>query len=681
VLLAALAIGAPQALAATYNVAPGVADASGACAGIAPTFSCPTLREAVEAANEDKSPPTVIQLRPGAYPLTLGTLKLTREMTLAGSTGGASSVIERTGGEGPLIEVAEGAGVTFSSLRLTAHLGLGSEPPPWKGAVEGGLVVNRGTLNVTESDLSGSKPVAHASEVARGGAIYNTGQLAIRASSLSNDGAIAGTSAAEGSPEGGQAAGGAIYSAAGAVTITGSTLNGDIAVGGTGGARPEHAGKGGQAEGGAIMIAGGTLTLVNDTITGDSAHGGPGGEGVGTGLPGQPGPGYAGGIMKRGPEEAVIASTTIATNTATSPLSSAGGNVYLYSGTVRIKDTMIDSGVANTNPTCVVKPNVVSDAGHNLEDDTQGQCGFSSANGDIAAPALLLVPGDYGGPVHTIGLLPGSPALGTGGACTDPTAGETQLLTDARGFPRPAGECDIGAFQAQPVVPGMPPIAAGTPVVGQTLTCGTGTWGGDGPLSYSYGWLRNGAPIAGAAAGTYTLTSADAGQQIACSVTARGPRGQAHQTGIAVSIDPLPPPPRSWPAPVISRVSQSAGTWSLGSGLPHASRRLAVGTRFDFTLNEAAIVTFTFSRPASGRLVGHSCQAPSSHNSRRRRCTRLVSLGSFSFLGLSGVNHVSFHGRISSRARLGRGSFALTISARAHGHNAKPHSLRFTIAG
>ncbi len=56
-------------------------------------------------------------------------------------------------------------------------------------------------------------------------------------------------------------------------------------------------------------------------------------------------------------------------------------------------------------------------------------------------------------------------------------------------------------------------------------------------------------------------------------------------------------------------------------------------------------------------------------------------LGSFSFLGLSGVNHVAFRGRITSHTRLGRGTYTLTISARAHGHNAIPRSLSFTIAG
>jgi hypothetical protein len=119
----------------------------------------------------------------------------------------------------------------------------------------------------------------------------------------------------------------------------------------------------------------------------------------------------------------------------------------------------------------------------------------------------------------------------------------------------------------------------------------------------------------------------------------------------------------------------------MGTGLPHASRALPAGTRFNFSLNEAAIVTFTFSRPAAGRLLGRSCQVPSPRNARHRRCTRQIKLGSFTFLGLRGVNHVSFRGRISPQARLGRGTYTLTITAKAHERYAKARSLSFTIAG
>jgi hypothetical protein len=57
--------------------------------------------------------------------------------------------------------------------------------------------------------------------------------------------------------------------------------------------------------------------------------------------------------------------------------------------------------------------------------------------------------GNNGGPTQTMALLPGSPAIGTGSATTDPIT-NLPVATDQRGFSRPAGAgaaTDIGAFQ------------------------------------------------------------------------------------------------------------------------------------------------------------------------------------------------------------------------------------------
>ncbi len=70
-----------------------------------------------------------------------------------------------------------------------------------------------------------------------------------------------------------------------------------------------------------------------------------------------------------------------------------------------------------------------------------------------------------------------------------------------------------------------PPTLTGTPVVGQTLTCSEGSWE-NSPTSYSYAWLRNGSPIAGQVASTYTLQSIDQGTSITCTVTAGNPGGE-----------------------------------------------------------------------------------------------------------------------------------------------------------
>jgi hypothetical protein len=75
------------------------------------------------------------------------------------------------------------------------------------------------------------------------------------------------------------------------------------------------------------------------------------------------------------------------------------------------------------------------------------------------------------------------------------------------------------------------PTVSGTWVEGQTVTVSPGTWSGVAPITYGYQWLRcnssggSCAAIAGAAAATYKLTSADVGRKVRVNVTARNSGG------------------------------------------------------------------------------------------------------------------------------------------------------------
>ena len=66
----------------------------------------------------------------------------------------------------------------------------------------------------------------------------------------------------------------------------------------------------------------------------------------------------------------------------------------------------------------------------------------------------------------------------------------------------------------------MLPTISGTPQVGQTLTATKGTWT-NSPTSFTYQWNRAGTPIGGATAATYVPVSADVGNTLTISVTAR----------------------------------------------------------------------------------------------------------------------------------------------------------------
>jgi hypothetical protein len=79
------------------------------------------------------------------------------------------------------------------------------------------------------------------------------------------------------------------------------------------------------------------------------------------------------------------------------------------------------------------------------------------------------------------------------------------------------------------------PSIAGTPAVGQRLTCRSGVPSGSTAL-LSYLWLRNLVPIPGAAASTYTVRGGDAGRHLQCQVTTRNAGGSATARSAFVTV-------------------------------------------------------------------------------------------------------------------------------------------------
>lgn len=83
------------------------------------------------------------------------------------------------------------------------------------------------------------------------------------------------------------------------------------------------------------------------------------------------------------------------------------------------------------------------------------------------------------------------------------------------------------------------PAVTGTPTVGETLSCSTGTWSGTGTISYAYQWQRDGSNISGATSSTYTLVEADASTSVRCVVTATDDIGSTSANSNAVSVAAL----------------------------------------------------------------------------------------------------------------------------------------------
>ncbi len=77
------------------------------------------------------------------------------------------------------------------------------------------------------------------------------------------------------------------------------------------------------------------------------------------------------------------------------------------------------------------------------------------------------------------------------------------------------------------------PAVAGTPAVGQTLTCRPGT---EGSATLAYAWIRDQVPIAGATQSTYGIVGRDSGHHLQCQVTATNGGGSASARSAFVSV-------------------------------------------------------------------------------------------------------------------------------------------------
>lgn len=85
-----------------------------------------------------------------------------------------------------------------------------------------------------------------------------------------------------------------------------------------------------------------------------------------------------------------------------------------------------------------------------------------------------------------------------------------------------AVEPDAAIAPAPPALV-TPPVASGTLRIGQVLSSTDGVW--TDATSWSYQWMRDGVPITGEVAATYTVVAADIAALITCEVTATGPGG------------------------------------------------------------------------------------------------------------------------------------------------------------
>lgn len=160
----------------------------------------------------------------------------------------------------------------------------------------------------------------------------------------------------------------------------------------------------------------------------------------------------------------------------------------------------------------------------------------------------------------------------------------------------------------------VPAISGPGTAVGQQLTATTGTWSWR-PTAYIYQWQRcsttdatSCAPISGATASTYTITTTDAGQRLRVLVNAtnlNGTAASAAASAMAVIGAPVPPPT---PAPVSGgqTVTLAAGVTATlkGPKRPRRSVLRSYAVKFNSTAPQGTVrITIVNSTGQTMRVI------------------------------------------------------------------------------
>ena len=324
----------------------------------------------------------------GIFTLTMGgELTVSDNLTLAGA-GADSTIIEA--------DTAPGLADNFRVLNIQDVLvgisNLTIRHGNLLGGLDGGGILNQGTLTVTASTI------AHNTSGNSGGGIFNSGgNITVNNSlfkgNVASSGAgifnIAGDTLTLTESTLTQnvagfiiARGGGIFNRDSTLELNSSTVNGNVAF----------------QLGGGIFSDGGSITSTNSTVSSN----------VGV-LEG-------GGIYNQG-----SATVTMTNSTVTGNISGAGGGVFNISpGTVVLENTIIADHPAGSD---CFGPGFTS-LGNNL--DSNNSCNLTDP-GDLTGVAPLLGPlQDNGGPTETHALLSGSPAIDAGNDLSAPP-------TDQRG--------------------------------------------------------------------------------------------------------------------------------------------------------------------------------------------------------------------------------------------------------
>jgi hypothetical protein len=618
-----------------------------------------SLRQAIV----DVMPGGTIVVPSGSYGVASGELAISKSLAISGA-GAATTIISNVGSS--RVFHTSGSGNTITISGVTVSLG---HPPTTMGAVSGGGILNDAAkLTLSDDVIADNLADADAARpggmggVADGGGVFNGGggTLVVQDSEIMDNKA---TAVGASTKAGGFAEGGGIDTG-GTATIEGSTFSGNRAdaSGGAGGS-------GSISEGGGLnATAAGPTTLLATTFTGNvavataGAGGASGGSVEGGGafmvtneptmsatnvtFTGNLAQTSAGGIVEAGGLSfgsngpvITLTNATLSANTAAGSDDATGGDAALGGATTVVENTIVSAGTADPgHENCQGMP---LSAGHNI--DSLDECNFRASGDQVNTDPLLGPLSNNGGPVATMALKPGSPAIdaGTDAGCP---------ATDARGVLRPAAlACDTGAFEV--ATPAATTRAASSITTAAAALNGSASNPDLLPATASFQFGTTTAY--GLNTSSQQISPLTVAAPVMTSISGLAPNTVFHYrlvvsnaAGTAFGADQT-----FTTASTAGTVPQISGLTLSPSAFVAASHGAAVtsvrtGSTVSYSDTVAATTTFTVERRATGRLVGGSCLRITKRNHSDKHWTRLVTIGHLNHADRSGSNRFHFTGRV-----------------------------------
>jgi hypothetical protein len=375
-----------------------------------------SLRAEIAAAHSGDTINFAASLKGQTITLTSGELAIDKNLTIQGSPIGQPAISANH--RSRVFDVALGVQVTLSGLVIENG-----------SAGDGGGILNRGTLTISNCTISNNSVFSGGSASGEGAGIFNQGTLTIGGCTISNNGAVnfgggilnQGTLTISGSTisKNGALDGGGILNQ-GNVTVSGSTISNNAASFGSGGG---------------IDAARGTATLTNCTVVFNTDFG----FGNSTG---------GGGLYVDSSSRATLTNCTLSRNLVGS---ARGGGIDVNSGGILNLTNTLVAGNTVANPAGPDIYGALATADHNLVGDGTWSSGIANGvngnivggNGNPVINAMLGPLQGNGGPTMSMALLAGSPAIGQADSALAPA-------TDQRGVTRidqPGELTDIGAYE------------------------------------------------------------------------------------------------------------------------------------------------------------------------------------------------------------------------------------------